>query len=147
MRRTWNTSVSPTIGIVIAGTGNIGFGPACASARAPCVTAPASASAPDAKIVLRSTVFIGVLPPWLGRRYLDRLKTPGKASARLPETRQSSHPVAAAQPYANDPMPPMDIITSRSYFGRPGHAHCLPLRNHLPLFSLSLPARQHQRSG
>ena len=25
-------------------------------------------------------------------------------------------------------MPPMAIITSRSYFGRPGHAHCLPLR-------------------
>src|SRR3954468_22310381 len=60
MRRTWNTSVSPTIGMVTAATGNIGFGPACAAAgwlRA----APASASAPVARMVLRSMVFMSVL--------------------------------------------------------------------------------------
>src|SRR5262249_23497307 len=32
MRRTWNTWVSPTIGIVTIGTAKIGFGPACAAA-------------------------------------------------------------------------------------------------------------------
>src|SRR3954447_3892542 len=34
MRRTWNTWVSPTIGMVTIGTGKIGFGPACAAAGA-----------------------------------------------------------------------------------------------------------------
>src|SRR5665213_828917 len=61
MRRTGNTSVSPTIGIVVTGTAKIDFGPACASAEALCVAAPASASAPVASKVLRSTVVIGIL--------------------------------------------------------------------------------------
>src|SRR3954469_17416107 len=34
MRRTWNTCVSPTIGIVTIGTGKIGLGAACAAAGA-----------------------------------------------------------------------------------------------------------------
>src|SRR5258707_10313011 len=73
MRRTWNTSVSPTIGMVIAATGNIGFGPACAAAGRLCA-APASASAPVARMVRRSTVSIGVLLRLilLLRAYLDR---------------------------------------------------------------------------
>src|SRR6202051_53720 len=58
MRRTGNTPASPTIGIVVAGTGKIGFGVAWASARLGCEAAPASASAPVASIVLRSTVFM-----------------------------------------------------------------------------------------
>src|SRR5882672_2907522 len=73
MRRTWNTSVSPTIGIVVAGTANIGFGPACAAAGALCVAAPASANAPVARIIRRSISFMGVLPcivlvRWLARK-------------------------------------------------------------------------------
>src|SRR3974390_1133346 len=56
MRRTGNTSFSPTIGIVTAGTSKIGFAPACASVELVVVTTPANASAPDASMVLRSTV-------------------------------------------------------------------------------------------
>src|SRR6266851_8758044 len=49
MRRTWKKSVSPTIGIVVDGTGKIGFGPACAaagpgSAIAALTAAPAAAA-------------------------------------------------------------------------------------------------------
>src|SRR3984893_8083820 len=58
MRRTGNTRAAPTIGTVVAGTGKIGFGVAWASARLVCEAAPASASAPVASIVLRSTVFM-----------------------------------------------------------------------------------------
>src|SRR3954471_20540494 len=61
MRRTWNTSVSPTIGIVTAGTGNIAFGPACAAAGSLRVAAPASASAPVARMLRRSMLSMGVL--------------------------------------------------------------------------------------
>src|SRR6267142_1578107 len=59
MRRTGNTSVSPTIGIVVVPTGKIDFGPACAAAAPPCMAVPASASAPVARMVLRSTLLIG----------------------------------------------------------------------------------------
>src|ERR1700704_6160689 len=61
MRRTGNTSDSPTIGIVLTLTGKMDFGPACAAAGPPCVAAPASARAPVARIVLRSTVSMRVL--------------------------------------------------------------------------------------
>src|SRR6266403_1645897 len=58
MRRTGKTSFSPMIGIVIAGIGNSGFGADCAWAEALCVAAPASANAPDARMLLRSTISI-----------------------------------------------------------------------------------------
>src|SRR3984893_15369486 len=58
MRRTWNTSVLPAIGIVVAGTGKIGFGPACAAAGSPFAAAPVSARAPVASTLLRSTLFM-----------------------------------------------------------------------------------------
>src|SRR5207249_7384419 len=58
---TGNTSVSPTIGIVVVPTGKIDFGPACAAAVPASTPAPASASAPVARMVLRSTLLIGVL--------------------------------------------------------------------------------------
>src|SRR5882724_1279158 len=61
MRRTGNTSAWPAIGIVIAGTLKIGFGPDCACAEPPCVAAPANARAPDARMLLRSTVSICML--------------------------------------------------------------------------------------
>ena len=50
-----------TIGIVLTPTGKMDFGPACAAAGPPCVAAPASASAPVARMVLRSTVSMRVL--------------------------------------------------------------------------------------
>src|SRR5262245_26960878 len=61
MRRTAKTSVSPTMGIVVAAIGKIDFGPVCASA---CVVAaaPASASAPVVRMVLRSSWSMGILP-------------------------------------------------------------------------------------
>ena len=61
IRRTAKTSVSPTIGIVVAATGKIDFGPACASAGE-FAAAPASASAPVARMVLRSRWSMGVSP-------------------------------------------------------------------------------------
>src|SRR3954471_7015058 len=61
MRRTANTSVSPTIGMVVAATGKIDFGPACAWAGV-VAAAPASARAPVARIVRRSRWSMGVLP-------------------------------------------------------------------------------------
>src|SRR5215217_3397672 len=54
--------------MVVVPTGKIDFGPACAAV-------PASASAPVAKMVLRSTLLIGVLlvlPSLLVRPYLQR---------------------------------------------------------------------------
>src|SRR3954466_10525744 len=60
MRRTANTSVSPTIGMVVAATGKIDFGPACAWAGV-VVAAPASASAPVARTARRSRWSMGVL--------------------------------------------------------------------------------------
>src|SRR5229473_518824 len=65
IRRTANTSVSPTIGIVVAGTGKIGFGPACAAAGALLAAAPVSASALVTSTVLRSTFFMGVSPHFI----------------------------------------------------------------------------------
>src|SRR5215216_3275754 len=47
--------------MVVVPTGKIEFGPACAAAVPPCTAVPASASAPVAKMVLRSTLLIGVL--------------------------------------------------------------------------------------
>src|ERR1700686_5382911 len=73
MRRTGNKSVSPAIGIVVAGTGKIGFGPDCAWAGIVCVAAPASASAVDARMVRRSTVFMGIFPVLV---LFDRLSSP-----------------------------------------------------------------------
>src|SRR3569832_1425709 len=61
MRRTGNTSFSPAIGIVTAGTSKIGFGPVWASAERLAAVVPASASAPVANKVLRSPVSIRVL--------------------------------------------------------------------------------------
>src|SRR5437763_3918887 len=94
MRRTGNDPSSPTIGIVIAGTEKIGFKPVCAAAGALRVAALASASAPDERMVLRSTVFMAFswFPDLLLRRpYLDRHTVDGKqgchcgvASNRLP---------------------------------------------------------------
>src|SRR5262245_12715393 len=46
--------------MVVVPTGKIDFGPACASAAPLCTAVPASASAPVAKMVLRSTLLIGV---------------------------------------------------------------------------------------
>ena|SRR6478752_481621 len=57
MRRTWNTWVSPTIGIVTIGTGKIGFGPACAAAGAASVR-PAAVIAAAAVSTLRRVVFV-----------------------------------------------------------------------------------------
>src|SRR5713226_7572519 len=97
MRRTANTSVSPTIGMVVTGTGKIGFGPACASAPPFCAAAPASASAPVASIVLRSTVTIVIL---LFSAFLGDVSRPAapvrqlrvdQASARLLEMEGTSH--------------------------------------------------------
>src|SRR5271167_4135344 len=84
MRRTWNTSLSPTIGIVVAGTEKIGFGAACAPAGAPRAAAPVSASAPVASTVLRSTSFMTFSPvppafrtskrPAVPRAFCDRVR-------------------------------------------------------------------------
>src|SRR4051812_18473773 len=60
MRRTWNTSLSPTIGMGTAGPANIAFGPACAAGGALCGGAPASASAPPATMLRRSIVSMGI---------------------------------------------------------------------------------------
>src|SRR4051794_30383579 len=78
MRRTWNTSVSPTIGMVTAGTGNMAFGPACAAAGALLAAAPASAKAPVVSMLRRSMRSMGVLLSvcWFGR-VLDRLMPSG----------------------------------------------------------------------
>jgi hypothetical protein len=57
MRRTWNTSVSPTIGIVVAGTGKIGFAPACAEAGLASVIAAAAAAPAVAASRSRREVF------------------------------------------------------------------------------------------
>src|ERR1700761_7491175 len=73
MRRTGNTPVSPAIGIVVAGTAKMGFGPDWASAGTVCVAAPANASALEARMVLRSTVFMGIFPVLL---LLERLSSP-----------------------------------------------------------------------
>src|SRR5690349_15905969 len=57
MRRTWNTLVSPTIGIATIGTGKIGLGAACAAAGA--VSArPAAVIAAAAVSTLRRVVFV-----------------------------------------------------------------------------------------
>src|SRR5690242_15863568 len=64
MRRTWNTSVSPTIGIVIIGTGKIGLGAACAAAGAASAS-PAAVIAAAAVRTLRRVVFAMVC--FLGR--------------------------------------------------------------------------------
>ncbi len=61
MRRTGNTSLSPTIGMVTAGTANSGFAPACAAAGALIAVAPARAAAPVARIVLRSMTEVSFL--------------------------------------------------------------------------------------
>src|SRR5580704_10370861 len=61
MRRTGNTSFSPAIGMVTAGTAKIDFGPDCASAMRLAAAVPASASAPVARSALRSTVSMAVL--------------------------------------------------------------------------------------
>src|SRR2546423_6604013 len=82
MRRTGNEPSSPTIGTVIAGTEKIGFKPVCAAAGALRVAPLASASAPDERMVLRSTVFMAFswFPDLLLRRpYLDRHTVAGKA--------------------------------------------------------------------
>src|SRR3954451_4442565 len=93
MRRTGNTPSSPTIGIDIAGTEKICFAPLCASASPLCVAAPASASAPEARMVLRSTVLMGSLRFFVifsDQAYLARGSTTGKAIPPLtrepPET-------------------------------------------------------------
>src|SRR5882757_2151415 len=80
MRRTGNTSVSPTIGIVLTLTGKMDFGPACAAAGPAWVAAPASASAPVARMVLRSTVSMRVLLVCFcySTAYLAPSVTPGK---------------------------------------------------------------------
>src|ERR1700691_2717096 len=61
MRRTGNTSFSPAIGMVTAGTSKIGFAPDWASAMRLAATVPASANVPVARRDLRSTVSIRVL--------------------------------------------------------------------------------------
>src|ERR1700722_1688736 len=73
MRRTGNTPASPAIGIVVAGTVKMGFGSDWASAGTVCVAAPASANALEARMVLRSTVFMGIFPVLL---LLERLSSP-----------------------------------------------------------------------
>src|SRR6202012_6306447 len=70
MRRTGNTPVSPAIGMVVAGTAKMGFGPDCASAETVCVAAPASANALEARMVRRSTLFMSI---FLVLRCLERL--------------------------------------------------------------------------
>src|SRR6516225_816010 len=74
MRRMGNTSFSPAIGTLIAGTSKIGFWPDSACAEPLVVVAPANASAPEARTVLRSTISMGcsaLLPIYLSsRRYL-----------------------------------------------------------------------------
>src|ERR1700739_4257113 len=80
MRRTGNASASPAIGIVTTGTANSGFAPVWAGAGRLWVAAPASASAPVAMMVLRSTVSKGILLcaflVWPG--YLAPCSTPDK---------------------------------------------------------------------
>src|SRR5437763_10852132 len=65
MRRTWNTSVSSTIGIVVIGTAKIGFGPACAAAGTAAPAAAVSASAPVASSVRRSSEVMALFPSLL----------------------------------------------------------------------------------
>jgi hypothetical protein len=67
MRRTWNTWVSPTIGIVTIGTAKIGFGPACAEAGVAPAT-PAAAIAAAAVSMSRREVFVMILFRWLAAR-------------------------------------------------------------------------------
>src|SRR3984957_16115311 len=104
MRRTWNTSVSPTIGIVVIGTAKIGFGTDFAAAGALCVAAPASASAPVASMVLRSRVFMA--SPCLSRTcstaYLDRHAAPGKAMPADTRWHKKGHATARAFQMASD---------------------------------------------
>src|ERR1700681_26058 len=101
MRRTGNTSVSPTMGIVLTPTGKMVFGPACAAAGPLCVAAPASAHAPVARIVLRSTVSMGrslLVCFCYSTAYLAPCATRGKQfrigryGLRLPTTRERSRP-------------------------------------------------------
>src|ERR1700716_695806 len=100
MRRTGNTSVSPTMGIVVTPTGKMDCGPACAAAGPLCVAAPASASAPVARMVLRSTISMRVLLQCFccSTAYLAFWATRGKQirigryGLRLPTTRERSHP-------------------------------------------------------
>src|SRR6476469_5994346 len=65
MRRTWNTWLSPTIGIVTIGTGKIGFGAACAAAGAASAM-PAAVIAAAAVSTSRRDVFVMVLFPGFG---------------------------------------------------------------------------------
>src|ERR1700733_14821397 len=100
MRRTGNTSVSPAIGIVVAGTAKMGFGPDWALAGIVCVAAPASANALEARMVLRSTVFMGIFPvllllerlsssPSSARQDAVAVKKKARARAGLPELTRS----------------------------------------------------------
>src|SRR4051812_20895334 len=57
MRRTWNTLVSPTIGIETIGTGKIGFGAAWAAAGVASAR-PAAVIAAAAVSTLRRVVFV-----------------------------------------------------------------------------------------
>src|SRR5438445_10503147 len=83
MRRTGNTLVSPTIGIATIGTGKIGFGPACAAAGAASAM-PAAVMAAAAVSTLRREVFVMVLFPGLGTRFLGLFLEPDdrRANAR-----------------------------------------------------------------
>src|SRR4029077_18474041 len=83
MRRTGNTSAWPAIGILIAGTLKIGFGPDCACAEPPCVAAPANARAPVARMLLLSTVSISVLHLIFPETCLAPPFAPGKKIKRL----------------------------------------------------------------
>src|SRR6202022_87555 len=63
MRRTWNTSVSPTIGIIVAGIGKIGLGPGCALAGLMSVIATATvAPAAAASRSRREEFFMAISP-------------------------------------------------------------------------------------
>src|SRR5258708_2126882 len=77
MRRTANTSVSPTIGMVVAVTGKTVFGPAWAAAGV-VAAAPAIASAPVGSTALRAILSMDVLS---SLRFLSSRKGPRQARA------------------------------------------------------------------
>src|SRR4051794_3810077 len=93
IRRTRKTPSSPPVGNVNAGKGKIGFTPAGALASGLCAAAPASASAPEARMVLRSTIFMGSLPGDIfsvSNAYLARRISRGKATPKPLSFRGSS---------------------------------------------------------
>src|ERR1700742_3593667 len=101
MRRTGNTSFSPAIGMVTAGTSKTALAD-CASAGRLAAAVPASASAPVARRVLRSTVSIHMLR--FGLDFVPLSTAPGPGPASATATREKARELGGLLPrYENQP--------------------------------------------